>query len=294
MSNGQIVSLNGQKIMLNRTFKSSPDYLQPSTFQIGVGTTTPIVSDTALAHKIPISGTEDVDTCEATTGWTDSADMTVSLNTSIYKIGSGALNLTKDATATTTASTSKTTTSLNFTSKDLSIWIYVADSTVLAQLATSNCFTLRFGSDSSNYYQWTKNASFFAVGWNLIDGFTSGTGAVTGSPSITACDYTYVGITATSSGQTWTAGKIVMDDIKLASTADYINTFVSGYPTLDETNLFVTFRGVIDATQANGYSLTEFGIFNADSTPLMFSRTVHTAISKTTSVAITYVEKDQL
>lgn len=70
--------------------------------------------------------------------------------------------------------------------------------------------------------------------------------------------------------------------------------FVTGYPILDETNLQATVRCFLTTTNANGNSLTEFGLFNTDGTPLMFSRATHTPISKTTSIQVSYVEKDRL
>ena len=71
-----------------------------------------------------------------------------------------------------------------------------------------------------------------------------------------------------------------------------IKSFVTSYPVLDETNMQSTIRCLINTTEANGNSITEFGIFNEDSSALMFSRSVFTAISKTTSVEISFVEKD--
>lgn len=69
-------------------------------------------------------------------------------------------------------------------------------------------------------------------------------------------------------------------------------SFVSGYPTLDETNLKATIRCLLLTTEGNGNSLTEFGLFNTDGSPLMFSHSVFTAITKTTSVQISFVEKE--
>lgn len=71
-------------------------------------------------------------------------------------------------------------------------------------------------------------------------------------------------------------------------------TFVTSYPVLDETNFQVTFRCLVNSTEANGNTLTEFGIFNNDSTKLMWSRTTHTAVTKSSSIEVTYVEKDKL
>lgn len=68
--------------------------------------------------------------------------------------------------------------------------------------------------------------------------------------------------------------------------------FVTGYPSLDETNMQSTIRALLLSTESNGSSLTEFGVFNEDGTALMFSHSVFTAITKTSSVQISFVEKD--
>lgn len=280
--------------MLDRYFNASPTRTEPSQFKVGTGDTEAQLTDTDLENAVPITGTESVDDCEATTGWTDSADMTVSLNTSTYKEAAGSLNLTKDGTGSATASTSKTTTSRDFTSKELSAWVYIADATQLAKLATSACVEIRFGSDSSNYYSWTKDASFFATGWNLVDNLTSANATTTGSPAIAACDYTYIGVTATGAGISWVAGKMAMDDIKVISTGDYFKTFEAGYPSVDYVNLQGTVRGRLATTDANGYDIAEVGIFNADGSPLMESRDVWSGASKTDDDEFIFVIKTQL
>lgn len=71
-------------------------------------------------------------------------------------------------------------------------------------------------------------------------------------------------------------------------------SIVTGYPTLDETNFQATIRCLVNTTEANGNTLTEFGLINTDGTELLFSRATHTAITKTTSVQVTYIEKDKL
>lgn len=71
-------------------------------------------------------------------------------------------------------------------------------------------------------------------------------------------------------------------------------SFVSGYPVLDETNLQATIRCLLNSLEANGNSLTEFGLFNEDGSPLMFSRTVFVPITKTSSIEISFVEKEVL
>ena len=71
-------------------------------------------------------------------------------------------------------------------------------------------------------------------------------------------------------------------------------SFVSGYPVIDTTNLQSTIRTLLDTTEGNGNSLTEFGLFNTDGSPLMFSHSVFTAITKNNKVLISFVEKDRL
>jgi hypothetical protein len=66
----------------------------------------------------------------------------------------------------------------------------------------------------------------------------------------------------------------------------------AGYPLLDESTHQSTIRCILLTTECNGSSLTEFGLFNTDGTRVIFSRIVHTAITKTASVQVVYVEKD--
>jgi hypothetical protein len=288
MAVGQVVTNDGRKIALNRTFKATPDYTAPTVFKTGTGTTTPTNSDTDLEKAVPITGHEVVDDCE-TADWTDSADMTTALNATTFRIGSNSLNLTKDGTASADASTSKTTTSVDFDDKRLEVFLYVDDQTTLDLFATTDCITVRFGSDASNYYQWTKNKADLAVGWNYINNLTDDNeDSTTGTPDNNNMDYTFIQITATASGDTWAAGKVAMDDWRVVEAGDLTKTFVSGYPILDETNHQSTIRGLLLSTEANGHSLSEFGLFNTDSSALMFSHAVFTALTKDNTTQVIF------
>lgn len=290
MANGDILTNNGKLIILNRAFKATPDYTTLSKFKIGVSNGTPLITDTDLDNTVPISGTETVDDCE-TADWNDSADMTTALDATNYKIGSNGLTLEKDGTASATASTSKTTTSVDFTSKDLSVWLYIADQTTLDSFATSSCVTLRLGSDSSNYYEWVFDKSELSTGWNLLDHLTSSNAdTTTGSPTIAACDYSYIAITASAAGETWAADKVTMDDWKVISSDDYTKTFISGYPSFDTTNYEVEIRGQLLTTEANGYSINGFGLVNTDATVLMGTESTFTANSKGNTDQFTFIQ----
>jgi len=285
----------GRNILLDRGFNASPTRTQISVFKVGTGTTTPTVSDTDLETPVPITGTEQVDDCEAA-DWVDSADMLTSLNTTTYKQGTNSLNLIKDGTSSINAETNKATTSLDFTDKELSIWIYIVDAAALAKLETLNCLTIIFGSDSSNYYTWTKdNADLTAGEWNLIDGLTVATAdSTTGTPVLTTMDYTSVQLTATGTAIVWIAGDFMMDDIKLISADDYVKTFETDYPTMDYTANEVTIRTRLNTLNANGYMISEVGLFNADGTRLMDSRDTFSPFSKSTNDEVIFITKNRI
>ena len=285
-----IFTNDGKSIILDRTWNSSPTRNEVSQGKIGIGTTDAVNTDTDIERPVPWSGTEQIDDCE-TANWSDSADMTTSLNTTTFKQGSNSLNLIKDGTASAIAYTEKNTTSLDFTSKELSIWLYIADSTTLDDFAVSDCIKIWFGNDSSNYYEWTKDRTDLVVGWNLIDCLTSSNGSETGSVTLASCDYTRVNIITDAAGTTWSAGDLAMDDLKLISSNDYLKNFEGGYPVIDFINNEVELRLRAATSEANGYGVSEIGSFNTDSPELMESRITFSPISKSDTEEIIFIIK---
>ena len=287
MAIGGVITSNGKNTFWNRSYSSSPTKTVPSEIKIGIGTTTPVAADTSLVTKVPISGTEEIDSFNATTGWAAGTDSAVTVNTTTKKIGTGSLSLAKSGTTGTTASMSKTTTSLDFTSKDLWGWVYLTDITDL--VATGTAISIRFGSDSSNYYQYDIGITALANGWNYIT-FSSATAtSTTGSPVITACDYTLIEYNTDLAADTVAADRINFDDFRLASTGDYNTIFVAGYPTFDTVNNKVTIRCNINSVQANGWNLTEIGEVNTDSPELLISRDVFNSISKSDTDELLFI-----
>lgn len=281
--------------ILDKAYNSLATASVPSVFKVGRDQTTALETDTDLDFPIPISGTEQVDDCDAITGWTDSADLTTTLNTTTFIQGTGSLNLTKDGTGSTTASTEKTVTSLDFTSKKLSLFLKVSTS-ALALLATTDAVTIRYGSNSSNYYQWTRDASeltadvFTAI--DLLD--TSNPDSITGTPTDASMDFFHIALETALSASTWSAGDVIMDDIKLASSDDFTKDFSSGYPIIDKSTLQVTLRGTLATTEGNGFIIDGFGIFNTDGSPIMEGIDDFTAESKTLTDELIFVAKNRL
>lgn len=111
----------------------------------------------------------------------------------------------------------------------------------------------------------------------------------TSSPTITSPSQFKVGTGTTTPDVTDTDVETVV-----AINGGNLKNFLTGFPTLDTTNFQSTIRCFLNSLEANGNSLTEFGVFNTDGTPLMFSHMVHTSISKSSSIEITYLEKDKI
>ena len=233
----------------------------PTKYKVGNGTTTPNVGNTTLNNKIPVDNTEQIDDCEATTGWSAGTDSVIATNAVTFKQGTFSLTLSKTGTAGTTMSVDKTTTSLDFTSKDFWTWVYILDITDL--VATGTALTIRFGSDNSNYYFLDVDITSLSNGWNYISFNSAGATGTTGSPVIAACDYTYFSFNTDLAADTIVADRIIFDDIKLASTTDYDVPFTVNYPLINSGDLSAETRATLTATQANGSLITEFGEFDA-------------------------------
>ena len=159
--------------------------------------------------------TDTIDNCDAITGWTDSADMTVSINNTSLLYDTIGLNLIKDGTSSVDASTSKTVTSTDFADSedDLNIGILIKDQATMDKLTTSDSVLIRFGSDSSNYYQWNWNKADLIVGANaLCCMVVANADSTVGTPDTANMDFAFIQYTTNNTSDTTIAGDIVMDE----------------------------------------------------------------------------------
>ena len=76
----------GKNIMLNRMYKASPDYTNPSQIKVGTGTTEPTVSDTDLEDAVPIGSGTSLDVADVQMTGSDGGENTTD-NTTIFKPG---------------------------------------------------------------------------------------------------------------------------------------------------------------------------------------------------------------
>jgi len=299
-----LITNEGKKIFLDRTYNDVPTREEVTVFKIGTGSANSVgdatdatALDTAMENAVPITGTEQIDDADATTGWVDSADCTLSVNVATFKQGTGSLNITKDAGASIVCSSEKTTTSLDITGgKSVSIWLFIIDQTALDKLNATDAFTIRLGSDSSNYFEWLVQKTFFTQGaFNLIQNLTKANATSTvGTPVETALDFTFVRLQSDVAATTWTAGDFIFDDIKLISTDDFTKIFEPSFPVIDFVTLQVEIRTRVNTTEGNGYPIRETGVFNEDSSEKLESRDTFNAINKKSTDEFIFVFKNRV
>lgn len=293
MPSGSIITNAGKRIIMNRAYNDdgATAYTAPSVFSIGIMNSTPKLTDTGLARPVPISGSETVDDCEAITNWSSGTDSAISLNTTTFKIGSGALNIYKTGSSGAVFSASKTVTSLDFTNKELSVWVYIADTDYL--VSTGTAIIIHYGSDSSNYYVFNIDATSLSDGWNLIVKSSADANSTEGTPTISACDYFAIFFNTELSTDTVAEGSVVIDDIKLVGAGNYKKAYVTGYPSIDENNNEVETQMFLSSVEANGYDINSIGMFNTDSSPIMFAVDTFLGESKSNTDELVFVVKDR-
>ena len=190
---------------------------------------------------------EQVDACEATTGWTASGTNSISTSTAQVKQGTYSLTLVKSDVTSATCSASKTTTTVDVTAKTFSAAIYIS-ATLYAKLKTAGTvLEIRFGSDSSNYYAKTYTKIQLASGWNTLTFTTAMATSSTGTPVVTACDYTYIAFVTSATSDTAAAGDFIFDDLKLLSYGDALEVW--------ENNAYVDYLATKTEGRANDYWL---------------------------------------
>lgn len=176
------------------------------------------------------------------------------------------------------------------------LWLYIKDATALAKFKSSGtCVEIKLGSDASNYYSKTWTAADLATGWNWLTSNTTNLNALTETGTVSGnIDTFIIEITTNLSTDTFVAGDVLYDLLRQWATSDLVKNFESGYPSLDETNFEVQMRGQLTATQANGFDLNGFGLFNTDGTVLMHSEDTFTAESKSDTDVFTFIVVDRL
>jgi hypothetical protein len=311
MANGSILVNNGKKIIINRAYKDTPDYEAPMQFKVGISNSTPDVGDTDLDVAIPIDAGTINDDGSNTGNLVGSAGGTTSTdNTSTYKVGGGVSDNTAQNLLANGTSVSKTWTIANLAAagsvmtltQPFGVWIYMDETAVYDLLAAAGTvFDIRFltaaDADVTKYYQYVRTKAQLASGWNwitsgttIMTGLTQGAGGAPGG----VLDKVILTITTALAATTFSAGECVWDLLRGWATTDLVKNYVSGYPTIDETNFEVETRCLLLSTEANGYDINGFANFNDDGTILMSGEDTFTAESKSDTDQFTFIVKDRL
>ncbi len=303
MVSGSIITNLGKKILINRGYKSTPDYSIPSKFAVGVDSNTPNISDTNLTNRIPISNGNIID--DGSVNFTGENSGTNSTSgTTTFKEGGGTTDATSQNMFTAgTVSTSKTwilsTLNQNMSGTMPSgFWLNIKDDTAFNKLATSGtAIEGRYGSGTNNYFVKGFTASTLGTGWNWM---TTGTSLQSlnqvGTVESGTMNTFSLDITTNNATDVFVAGDIIYDLLRQwDEDKDGTKDWLSGtYPSINESTLVVEMRGELATTEANGFDIDSFGDFNTDSPKKMAGIDVFTSESKSSTDKFTFIVQDIL
>lgn len=159
-----------------------------------------------------------VNDCDATANWSGSTDATaiaVSTDDADYRTKTGALDLGKDGTTEAFFNYSNSSvTSRDFRNKYLVLWVKIDSKTGLRAVDNGSALQIRYGSNSSNYYQKTFYENELTPGWNLL-WFKRDDREVTevGAVDAAAMDYFLIRFDTVATSTVFTTGTIVLDNI---------------------------------------------------------------------------------
>lgn len=267
----------GRKIILNRAFKSTPDYTTVSRVRFGTNSATYSVTSTDLTNPIPIlDGTVLDDGSNTLTGGTAGNNSTD--NTSVYKPGASqtdntAQNLIKDNTnvSATWSISDLSSAGTNATADQYTgIWIYVLNSTALSKFKSSGtALEIKIGSDSSNYYSITYEAADLSTGWNWLPFGVLNTLTETGTVG-SPIDYFEIDIETNNATDEFTTNEVVYDLLRQWEESDTFMDLSVGYPNINEIDLNVVFNVLLGSDYAVGFVIDSVAFYNTDGTYICY------------------------
>ena len=310
MANGSILTNSGKKIIINRAFKAAPDYTPVSQFKIGISNGTPNVADTDLDVAVPIENGTVCDNGDqvftGSIGADNSQDTIITVKEGAGLSDGKAQSLMADAAGTNVLKTwtspvlsgagSNKTANLPF-----GAWLYISAAAYAKLVTAGTAVSMRFltnaDADITKNYQYNRTKAQLAAGWNWITSGTTLTNALTqgtgGAPG-GVLDLFQINVTTVAAGDTFAADELVYDLLREWSVADLKNNFVSGYPTIDETNYEVQMRCALSSLVANGFDINGLGFVNTDGTVLFGSEDTFTAESKSSTDQFVFIITNRL
>jgi hypothetical protein len=149
-----------------------------------------------------------LDAMDATTGWSVSLSDSISLNTTTYQEGSGAINFIKGTTVRTYSWMYKTITSVNVTGQTIKLWIYIKDQTTLNKI--SSVHVRLYSTYDTDAKSGDISNADLAVGWNLFSKHINDFNDM-GTPDITAITTLRVQVNTNNASDTISEGNLIYD-----------------------------------------------------------------------------------
>jgi len=187
-----------------------------------------------------------IDTCE-TANFTESDDAQACTTSTDKKQGTYSLNIGKNGSVTTNATYSKTLGAVvDGSTKDLVLWLYLADTTTINKL---NYIYIWLGNSGgiSNSYQYKISRSDLETGWKRYKLSISDSSTVTaGYPSLASINYLRLRLITNNTSDLITLGDIKMDWWHFAETDDYEGNIIRWTDTTNKPDTTTNF--LIDYT----------------------------------------------
>ncbi|MBI5359650.1 MAG: DUF2341 domain-containing protein, partial [Planctomycetes bacterium] len=163
-----------------------------------------------------ISGTA-VDACDAAAGWVkQGAGGSIVLNNSIYREGTGSLELLKSGATGTDSYFEKSIAATNMQGKLLNLWLYVRDAAAMSKINRVELYLI--APAYSNYINKTPILpSTLKIGWNLLTFDTSFPTGTAGTPDLTNVQILRIDVDTNNAADLFGAGEIIMDNWFLTS-----------------------------------------------------------------------------
>lgn len=288
---GATINVGGKKIVMDRTYNSSPTRTPPSITKIGINNGTLATSDTALDNPIPIQNGTINFRCNAVFTGSGGGDNSTN-NTTTYKTDGVSTDVTAQNLIANATSTTKTwvrsTLDSNFTATYYpGFWLYIKDATTLAKFKTSGtCLEARWRSDSTNYYAKTWTVADLATGWNwLYSATVINALTTTGTPG--TLDEFAIIITTNNSTDTFVAGDVIIDVVRTWQATDLQQAIAT--LAIDETTLEATLRTNITTIQAVGFAIDSTSLENDAGT--QFSEAVFSERGKGLTDEVVFITK---
>ena len=154
-----------------------------------------------------------IDSAEATANWTAGYG-SVSVNSTTFIEGAGALNLIKTSTTSTDCYFEKRPSStINMTNKRMNAHLYIRDAAALAKIATVQFWAME---TSNAWYLYDPSIvpAQLSVGWNLIslDLTNYPNKGGTGTPDLSAVSKIRIDVDTVSADTTYAAGEFIVDN----------------------------------------------------------------------------------